>query len=146
MLSMGPDSSPRASKGVRQAVVVADGGRIGLSLSRSGWVCPFVMAHLSPGVSNWGPARCLQYHGNHVTPGQGAASEVALTPSNLKLWSQDRDYNSFDDKMTVNNYSTVSILFFNLIGILINIVYQYKWYAFTSTLVIFVEGSALWAF
>lgn len=83
---------------------------------------------------------------NHMTPGQGAASEVALTPSNLKLWSQDCDYNSFDDKMTVNNYSTVSILFFNLIDTLINIVYQYKWYAFTSALVIFVEGSALCAF
>lgn len=30
-------------------------------LSRSGWVCCFVMAHLSPGVSNWGPACCFQY-------------------------------------------------------------------------------------
>lgn len=61
MLSMGPDSSPRATERVRQAVVVADGGRIGLSLSRSGWVCCFVMAYLSPGVSNWGPACCFQY-------------------------------------------------------------------------------------
>lgn len=60
MLSMGPDSSPRAPERVKQAVLVADGGGIGLSLSRSGWVCCFAMAHLSPGVSNWGPACCFQ--------------------------------------------------------------------------------------
>lgn len=52
---------------------------------------------------------------------------------------------SFDDKMTVNNWSIVSISLYNLIDPLINIVYHCKWCAFTSMLVTSVEGRTLWA-
>lgn len=53
---------------------------------------------------------------------------------------------SFDDKMTVNKWSAVSISFYNLIDVLINIVDHCKWCAFTSILVIVVGGSVLWTF
>ena len=52
---------------------------------------------------------------------------------------------SLDYKMTVNNESIVSVLSYNFIDTLTE-VFQYKRCVFTSVLVTFVEGSALWAF